>query len=206
MSKKFYIITKDEYDGSRRVLGYFEKRNNDLYYDIGSINGSHNSYHRDGSEWRTTLDGKKKKITEHIPLGGFKGFHPLGIVMFTKELLSSFPKAKEKHINKKLLEIDFSRYPSDIINLVLEIIEPEKELAINEDTVSPLNAVTTIRKEIEPWLIFTILGHDDNLLIKPDGNGYIVNHFNKRFSANEKNKEYYGESIPIETYKKDIEN
>ena len=96
MSKKLYIITKDEYDGAKRVLGFFEKRNNDLYYDIGSLNGSHNSYHKDGSEWRTTLDGKKNKITTHIPLGDFKGFYPLSIEMFSKELLSSFPIAKIK--------------------------------------------------------------------------------------------------------------
>lgn len=73
-------------------------------------------------------------------------------------------------------------------------------LEINEDTKLPNNAVTTIRKEIEPWIIFTILGYEDNLLIKPMDNGFIVNHFNKRFTANEMGKEYYSESIPLETF------
>lgn len=194
MKKKLYIITKDKYDGSKKVLGFFERRNNDLYYDIGSVSGSHNSYHKDGSEWRTSYNGKKTKISEHISLSSFQGFHPLGVVMFQKSLLPLFQEVKQKHINNTLLEIDFSRFPSDVINLVLEIIEPEKELQINEDTKFPDNAVHTIRKQLNPWIIFTILGHENNLLVIPNDNGFTVKHYNKRFTVNDKDGQYFSEA------------
>ncbi|MDD5401097.1 MAG: hypothetical protein PHQ93_07925 [Sulfurimonas sp.] len=200
MKKEMYIITKNEYDGEKRVIGYFKRINNDLYYDVGSLNGSHNSYHRDGSEWRTSYDGKKRKIIESVPLSDFKGFHPLGIVMFTKELIPLFPKAKQKHINKALLEIDIDRFPSNTFNLVIEIIEPFKNLVINEDTQYPSDAIVSIRKEMDPWVIFTILGHDNNLLITPSSGGFTLNHFNKRYTANAKDKQYNYEAINKELY------
>ncbi len=101
MNKKIYIITKDKYLGHQRTLGFFMFLNDDLYYDFGSIKGSHSSYHKDGSQWRTSLattfaTGKKAvKEGQHLPLVSFKGYLNLGVVYLSKNIIPKLHQVKK---------------------------------------------------------------------------------------------------------------
>lgn len=77
MSKnKIYIITKNKYDGHCRTIGFIRDLGKNIYYDFFSHDvqlktkkdGSHYSYHEDGSIWRTSQGICKEKITFTYPL------------------------------------------------------------------------------------------------------------------------------------------
>lgn len=187
MRKKICIVTKAKYDGERRSLGFITRLNNDLYYDFSMLKGNHSSYHKDGSEWRTSIatDQRAVKQKEHIPLGDFSGFYPLETSMLLKDSIPFLPKIRERDLKKSIIfEVDIDRFPSSALNIVLEIIEPNKSLQINEDTQPPPNAVVSVIEDFSPWVIITVLGHEHNLLTVPTSTGFIAKHFNKRYSVN----------------------
>lgn len=195
MSQKIYVVTKDKYSGHQRTIGFFMFLNQDLYYDFGLIEGSHNSYHQDGSQWRTSLatGGKPKKEGEHFPLAKFSGFFNLGTVCISKSIVPKLPKVKKKYFNKYItFELDLESFPSNQINIVSELIEPDYVFPFTESE-SPPDSITRIFKEIKPWLIVTVLGHEHNLLIIPNETSMTVNHYNERFTANKKGDLYFSE-------------
>jgi len=199
MNKKIYIITKDKYLGHQRTLGFFMFLNNDLYYDFGLIKGNHDSYHKDGSQWRTSLATGNKAIKEgeHYPLASFKGHYHLGTAYFSKRIIPKLPKVKKKYFNKyEAYEVDLASFPSEHINIVSELIEPEYEIPLPEkEKCLPPGAVSTTFKTKSTWIILTVLGHDHNLLMFPDEKVTHVNHFNERFTANKK-----GAKMKMENY------
>ena len=196
MSQKIYIITKEKYSGHQRTLGFFRFLNNDLYYDFGLLNGSHNSYHRDGSHWRTSLVTRNKPIKEgeHFPLNNFKGLFNLGTVCISKRIITKLPKVKKKYFKKCLVyEIKTNEYPSNDLNIVCELVEPAFSLDGSENSYPP-DATVKIFKEVTPWVILTILGHQHNLLAIPKSYKTEVKHFNERFTLNKKGNSYSSES------------
>lgn len=197
MSQKIYIVTKDKYSGHQRTLGFFRFQNQDLYYDFGMLNGSHNSYHKDGSQWRTSLasEGKAKKESEHYPLAGFVGLFNLGIACISKSIVPKLPKVKKKYFNKYFAyELDLEAFPSYQINIISELIEPEYEIPLLEkEKCYPPDAVVKIFKNNKPWIIITVLGHEHNLLVVPNSKTTTVKHFNERFTANRKGQSYSSE-------------
>lgn len=185
MSKKIYVITKDKYSGHQRKVGFFVFLKNDLYYDFGLINGSHNSFHKDGSQWRTNLitGEKAKKEGGHTPLADFTGVFNLGVAGISKNIIPKLPKVKQKYFNKKHItyEIDLDEYTSDQINIVSEIIEPGYTIPLTEEEkIYPLETEVKVFKETTPWLRLTIMDHDHNLLAKKNKTGVTVNHINDR--------------------------
>lgn len=207
MPKKIYIITKEKYSGHQRKIGFFVFLNNDLYYDFGLTDGSHNSYHKDGSQWRTSpvTGGKAKKEGGHTPLADFTGIFNLGIAGISKNIIPKLPKVKQRYFNKKHItyEIDLDTYPSDQINIVSEIIEPGYIIPLSEKEKSyPLESTVKTFDETNPWLILTTLGHDHNLLAKQNKTGVTVNHINDRFTLNKKGQEYSTESYAGSIFEK----
>lgn len=198
MSQKIYVVTKGKYSGHQRTLGFFRFMNQDLYYDFGLLDGSHNSYHKDGSQWRTSLatGGKPKKEGDHYPLAEFSGFFNLGTVCFSKNIVSKLPKAKKKYFNKYIAyELDLEAFPSDQINIVSELIEPDYEIPLpEEEKCYPPDAVVKKIRETKPWVIITTLGHEHNLLAIPNNKSTTVNHFNERFTLNKKGQTYSSEN------------
>ncbi|MEZ9440847.1 hypothetical protein [Vibrio atlanticus] len=204
MSHKIYIVTKDKYSGHQRTLGFFRFQNQDLYYDFGMLNGSHNSYHKDGSQWRTSLasEGRAKKESEHYPLAQFIGFFNLGTACISKNIVPKLPKVKKKYFNKyETYEIDLESFPSDQLNIVSELIEPEYEIPLPaSEKCYPPEAVVEVFKYNKLWLILTILGHEHNLLIVPNGKTTTVNHYNERFTANNKGQSYSSEAYSSKAF------
>lgn len=198
MSQKIYIVTKDKYSGHQRTLGFFRFQNQDLYYDFGMLDGAHNSYHKDGSQWRTSpaTEGRAKKENEHMPLAEFSGLFNLGTVCFSKNIVPKLPKAKKKYFNRyTAYELDLESFPSSQINIVSELIEPEYEIPLlEEEKCYPSDAVIKEFRETKPWLILTILGHEHNLLAIQNDKSTLVNHFNERFTLNKKGQEYSSEN------------
>ncbi|MCJ7481871.1 MAG: hypothetical protein MUO31_02790 [Thermodesulfovibrionales bacterium] len=198
---KLFIITKNQYSGNQRKIGFFRFQNNDLYFDFGMFNGSHTSYHRDGSIWRTSpvTGGKAKKEDQRVPIGNFKGFYNLGVILFTKRSLSNLPMVKQRDFKKHITyEIDIESLPSPSINIVSELIEPGYIFPLpTEEFSPPPNAISKVFTELTPWISLTILGHPNNLLVVPGTDGFTVKHFNKRFSAGGKGNVYSHEAYSL---------
>ena len=149
------------------------------------------SYHRDGKIFRTSpatiYQAKKEYLGKYLPLDNFKGWYQLGTSMIAKSELLKNPCLKERDRKKALTlqEVDLKAYPSEIINIVVEFLEPSKrELLTSEDVAPPPDATMLVIDSIQPWIVLTILGHEHNLLIKPSEDGFTVSHFNTRYSTN----------------------
>jgi hypothetical protein len=202
---RLIIITKNQYGGHQRKIGFFEFSNTganeySLYYNFGNLNGAHTSYHKDGNIYRTspatginpsTGTKKAKFITNKIPLESFNGLFQLEIFSFSKNTIIDLPKIRQKYYKSKecetnkIYEIDIESFPSSTINIISELIEPGFEFNLPKHEIcAPKNAVSKLFTELSPWINLTILGHPDNLLITlGEEEGYTENNFNKRFSA-----------------------
>lgn len=189
-------MTKEEYDGCQRQLAWFAKHQKGLYYEILTFFvGSHISYHRDGRIFRTSpaTSCYPNRIRKYLPLEEFEGLYQLGLGMAWKSELMKNPCLKARARNKALAlhEVDLEVYPSEIINIIVEFLEPnKKELIMSPDIAPPPDATMVVIDSIKPWILLTILGHEHNLLIKPREDGFVARHFNNRYSANLPGVEY----------------
>ena len=192
MKKRVYLVTKEEYEGCQRQLAWFAKHQNGIYFDVLGFfmrMDSHMTYHRDGRIWRTSpaTNYHAKYLGKYLPLDDFKGWYQLGTSMILKSELLKNPCLKERDQKKALTvqEVDLEAYPSEVINIVVEFLEPSKrELITSEDVAPPPDATILVINSLQPWIVLTILGHEHNLLIKPKKDGFIVHHFNTRYSTN----------------------
>ncbi|MEA1946313.1 MAG: hypothetical protein U9N83_03300 [Thermodesulfobacteriota bacterium] len=119
--------------------------------------------------------------------------------MIRKEALSKSPELKERDQKDKisLHEIDIDAYPSDTLNLFIELLQPNKQELIHGASLDPPHdADVIIFDTFDPWIVATILGHDHNLLIRPKHDGVILSHFNDRYTANKPGQTYF-----LEAYK-----
>lgn len=204
MKKKLILATKQKISDSQRKLAWFSRQKNGLYFEVaGFFMGSHTSYHKDGNVFRTSPLTQKKAVLSqrHIPLADFKGWYQLGKGMIRKQALSKNPEVKARDLKGKttIQEINIDDYPSETLNLFVEMIEPGRlELINNPSLAPPSDAGVYILKAFDPWIIVTILGHDHNLLIRPKEDGVMLSHFNERFTANKP-----GEKYLLEAYKMD---
>jgi len=162
--------------------------------------GSHTSYHKDGNIFRTSPGSKPKTklVGKSLPLNDFDSWYQFGTTMFIKELVDGYPCLKDRNINNaiKIVPINLNDYPSNTINMVVEMLNPEmKELLKLDHLAPPQDAKSIIIDGINPSIVITILGHDHNLLIKPKTGSFIVSHFNSRFSTNRKDVVYNYEAV-----------
>jgi len=204
-SKKFIVATKQEILGYQRKMAWFSIHKRDLYFEMaGLLEGSHSSYHKDGSIWRTSpaTNKKPKFVKHHYPMNNFHGWLSLGIGMLLK---TSFPynpelKARDNKHHLKFVDIDY--FPSEALNIVVDLIEiSHNSLLQKEDMQPPKDALVFDFISNKLMILVTILGHDHNLLVCPyDGNfkGVTCRHFNKRYSASPP-----GGQIEFEAYKND---
>lgn len=141
-------------------------------------------------------------------MSNFSGLFNLGTACISKNIIPKLSKVKAKHLKCTTYEIDINSFPSEHINIVAELIEPDYVIPLpEEEKCQPPDAVTYIYTENKPWLILTILGHDHNLLAIPNETGTVVNHFNERFSLNKKEHSYSSENYAgkvFDKYSKEI--
>lgn len=175
-----------------------------IYFEVFSpLWGSHTSYHIDGSIWRTTPIIKKEKVGQYLPLNQFQGGIQLGTSMIDTAMFEKNPDFKDKDSKKALeiKEIKLDAFPSNIINIIIEFVKPISLNIIENIFETPKDAKKLLIKSVKPHIILTILGHKQNLLIKPDTDGFQVSHYNNRFSTNVKGIDYkfeaYSQSFPI---------
>jgi len=204
-SKKFILATKQEIFGSRRKLAWFSIHKRDLYFEMAGFHeGSHSSYHKDVSIWRTSpaTNKKAKYVKHHYPLARFHGWFELGMGMLLKAALpnDSVLKASDKKHQVQLVDIDC--FPSEALNIVVDLIETKRrDLLQTEDMQPPADSQIFEFTAGDLSIITTILGHEHNLLISPyvgDFKGVTCRHFNKRYTASPK-----GEQVVFEAYKYD---
>jgi hypothetical protein len=195
---KLYLITKEKYGGHQRKLGFFRFQNDDIYFDFGMLDGSHTSYHEDGSVWRTSpaTGGKAIREEQRLPIREFKGYYNLGVVMITKKVLSDMHKVKERDAKKSILfVVDVEKYPCSVLNIVSELIEPGFHIPLPEkEKKLPPKADVALFEEFSPWIHITVLGFQENLLVYPEEKGFTVKHFNERFTANKEDNNYSAEA------------
>ena len=204
MKERVYLATKEKYRGCHRQLAWFARHQNGLYFEtFGFFMGSHTSYHRDGRIWRTSPATNRRPdyLRKYLPLDDFRGMYQLGLSMVRKSELGKNPCLKERHRKKALAiqEVDLKAYPSDILNIVVELLEPDKrEFITSEDIAPPPDATMFVIDSMQPWIVLTVLGHKHNLLIDPKKGVITVHHFNARYSANRPGVTYkfeaYGEA------------
>ena len=204
-AQKIIIATKQEIDGFKRKLAWFELRLDDLYLEIaGIIEGSHISYDKDGNVFRTSpaTNKRAKFFSKQLPLLQFHGLYSLGIGMVQKSALGQNPRLKNKDSKYQVYEVDIDQFPSETLNIFAELLEQNRyDLIISESMRPPIDAHTIEVKSTRPWIIITILGHEHNLLVCPydaDFQGVTCRHFNKRYSASPP-----GGNMVIEAYKLD---
>jgi hypothetical protein len=204
-SQKFIIATKQEISGSQRKLAWFSLQSKDLYYEIaGILEGSHSSYHKDGSMWRTSPATNKQAryIKQHYPFNQFQGWFHLDIGMLLKSSLPSNPELKNRDKKHQIHFVDIDKFPSAALNLVVDLLEPNRqELLAAGDMQPPVDAQIYEFTSSHLLIFVTILGHDHNLLISPydgDFKGVTCRHINKRYSANPP-----GSLCELEAYKLD---
>lgn len=204
-AQKYIIATKQEVSGYPRKLAWFSIHSRDLYFEMaGILEGSHTSYHKDGKMWRTSLATNKraKFIKHHYPLNQFHGWYPLGLGMLLKSSLPYNPKLKNKDKKHHVSFVDIDQFPSSVLNLVADLLEPNRgDLFQARDMQPPMDAQIIEITSSNPWIYVTVLGHDHNLLIAPydsDFKGVTCRHINKRYSANPP-----GSRISYEAYKLD---
>jgi hypothetical protein len=196
MKKKLYLVTKGEYGGRRRKLAFFSRQPNDLYCDFGGLfMGSHLSYHRDGNVFRTSpaTENRPRLVNRVLPLEEFKGWYQLGTAMILRQNLASQPTIRSRDLRGEtaIIEIDVEEFPGSVLNLVVELFEPGYEPSRESpETAPPLDAHVIFVKELDPWIIITVLGHDHNILIRPLADGFRVSHINSRYTANSKGVDY----------------
>jgi hypothetical protein len=206
MSKnKIYIITKEKYEGHCRTIGFIRDLGKNIYYDLLSHDvqlktkkdGSHYSYHEDGSIWRTSQSIGKEKITSTYPLKKFSTYYDLCTTGFDKKIVKELKPFDEKNRTKSILiEVEIEKFQSDFINIVLDMIHIDfyEKFLLNPESKYPNNADVYKRKLNSSVIIEAIfLGDMNNLLIVPKQNGFTVNHFNKRFTANDLSSNYISE-------------
>jgi len=203
--QRIVIATIQKISGFQRKLAWFSFHEKGLYFEIaGMIDGSHISYHKDGNIFRTSpaTNNRADLIRKHFPLAQFQGWHRLGLGMVLKSSLNKNPELKDKDRKYRVYEVDVDRFPSNTLNFVAELIEPNKRDLFNSEEMHPPKDAHIIEVTSSiPWIIFTILGHDLNLLIRPyygEVPGVTLRHFNKRYSANPK-----GNNVSCEAYKVD---
>jgi len=184
------IATKQKIAGFQRKLAWFSLEGNDLYFEIaGMLEGSHTSYHRDGKLFRTSPATQKRasQFAKHLPLSQFQGWYKLGLGMVLKSSLNRNPVLKNRDRKGQVHEVDIDKFPSDTLNIVAELLEPNKfDLLSGEMMRPPTDALIIQVTTSRPWVLITVLGHDHNLLICPydaEPKGVTFRHFNSRYSA-----------------------
>lgn len=207
---KIYLITKDKYDGHQRTIGFIRDMGKHIYYDFLSHkvqlttkqDGSHFSYHEDGSIWRTSAGIGKEKLAQTVPLKKFNSYYDLGITHFNKNIIPDLKPFKESNRKKSyIIELDIESYEAEYINIVLEMIHTDfyDKFILHPEASYPPNALNYKRKiNHNIFIEITVLSRNDNQLIVVENDGFICNHYNKRFSANDKGANYYYEAA--ETY------
>jgi hypothetical protein len=204
-AQKIVIATKQEILGYPRKLAWFSFHIRDIYFEMaGILEGSHSSYHKDGSIWRTSpaTNKRAKFLKLHYPLYQFQGWFHLGLGMLLKSSLPHSPELKNGDKKHQIYFVDIDKFPSEALNLVVDLLEPNRqELFQAGDMQPPVDAQVIKVTSSNPWLFVTILGHDHNLLISPydgDFKGVTCRHFNKRYTANPP-----GTRCALEAYKLD---
>lgn len=202
-SKKFILAIKQEILENQRKLAWFSIHNRDLYFEmVGCHEGSHFSYHKDGSIWRTSpaTNKKAKYVKHHYPLNRFHGWFKLGMGMLLKTSLPHAPELKAKDKKHQVQFVDIDCFPSEALNIVVDLIETNRKDLLQKDDMQPqADAQIFEFKANKLSILVTILGHEHNLIISPyygDFKGVTCRHFNKRYTASP-----IGEQIAFEAYK-----
>ena len=204
-TQRIIIATKQKIAGFQRKLAWFSIQKDDLYFEMaGILEGSHTSYHKDGKLFRTSpaTDKRARFVTRYFPLAQFHGWCNLGLGMILKSSLNKNPCLKSRDRKYQVNEFDIDQFPSDTLNVVAELLEPNRyDLLDTEEMRAPVGAHVIEVTTSHPWVIVTILGHDHNLLVCPysgEFKGVTCRHFNTRYSANR-----LGVSYSFEAYKID---
>lgn len=196
---KVILATEEEYDGAQRKLGWFMLLPNGLYFDMGLLRfGSHTSYHIDGNVFRTSpaTGGRATLQGRHVRLDEFNGWHQLGVsALSLRHVVKNSPvKAKDRKKNR-ITSVSLKQFPADPVNVVVELVSDSYARFLDEPSLRPPTSAIGVSIRLgRVQVLLTLLGHEENQLIKFNDRGYTVHHFNSRFSANRDGVRYDSEA------------
>ena len=181
------IATQEYYGGCQRKLAWFSRQGNHLYFESAQLLwGAHTSYHADGTVWRTnpaTL-GRARFQGRLIPINQLKGWVQMGTSLIAKTSIPGNPcvRNKDRKPGNKVIEIPVEDFPSQTINLVLEFTDPTSINRLDDvESTPPPGAQLTVIDLDGILAVVTIIGHDEQLLIRPTEDGSNVRHHNARY-------------------------
>jgi hypothetical protein len=184
------LSTKEEYNGQKRKLAWFTREGKGLYFEVGSFFlGSHTSYHVDGNVFRTSPATYSRPRFQglYTPLDKFSGWVQLGITMVSKDRINNNQplKGRDRKIGNLISEVELISFEANNINLVVELLHEDMYKFLNRPGIQPPEgAVIQTFKLGNLIILITVLGHNNNLLIRPLEDGFQVSHYNSRYSAN----------------------
>jgi len=190
------IATTEEVDGCQRKIAWFNHTPNGIYFEAGQFfMGSHTSYHVDGNVFRTspaTLD-RPRFQGRYLPLNNFKGWYQAGVSMIMTKAIhdNSCVKARDRKRGNYLGQVSLAQINNETINIVIEFLDIDKREWLNNSGIAPPEcSISHIIKFDKVLVIVTLLVTENELLVKPQQDGFAVSHQNSRFSLNQKNVEY----------------
>jgi hypothetical protein len=107
--------------------------------------------------------------------------------MVEKSHLAQSPPLRSRDTRDSNVVVDLSvtNLPAPVLNIVVELVHRDYHDLLNGLN---LDAPSTAIQRTLPLgrfdAILTVLGHDSDLLIRPQEIGFTVTHFNDRFTAN----------------------
>ena len=190
------ISTQEEYGGCQRKLVWFSRHANGIYFEAANLTrGVHTSLHKDGRVWRTSpaTGGRARFKGYQVPVAQLQGWIQMGTSMMSKGAVISNPCVKAKDIKpgNQLIPIPFEAFPSEVINIVIEFADPSSVGRLADpEFMPPPGAIVEVIDLDGISAVVTLIGHDNQLLIKPIPDGFEARHYNFRYSVNRPGEVY----------------
>lgn len=190
------LATDERFDGCHRKVAWFSRTENGISCELGRfVMGSHTTYHVDGNVFRTSpATGNQPNPTgNYFPLTGFSGWYQVGVSMVRVDDIpnNSCLKARDKRSPNVVDFLSVSRANGPIVNLVLELIEPDHLEWLNVPGVEPPPNSVEYRIDFELVIaVVTAITDQNELLVWPKDDGFGVSHRNSRFSLNQSGVSY----------------
>lgn len=136
----------------------------------------------------------------YAPLDQFRGWLQLGVAMIGKQKIRNNPplKARDLRPTNMVAEVSIETLPANCLNVVVELLHRDQRALLEVPEVQPpVDAKLHVFELSDLLIVLTVLGHEQNLLIRPAVGGVLVSHFNSRYSANASGVQYVFEAYAL---------
>jgi hypothetical protein len=124
----------------------------DFYFTFHYGGNNHYSYHKDGTIW-ITRDGRRKKISENLPLDKFKDFCGITSVAFERiDFKNTTPTRKR---TKVVLDVGSIFERGMNLGISVHLVETDRNDLVDELTGKTKSVSHNLIKSANPWILIT---------------------------------------------------